>query len=59
MPGSEREDLVRNLVDALSRCEGHIQERMVAHLSRCDADFGRRVARGSGRRRRRSRPSRG
>jgi catalase len=48
MPDWEREDLVLNLVDLLGRCERHIQERMVDHLTRCDADYGRRVAEGLG-----------
>ena len=46
MPVEEREDLVFNMVDFLGQCEGHIQERMVDHFSRCDPDFGRRVAEG-------------
>ncbi len=48
MPDWEREDLVLNLTDALSQCERHIQERMVEHFTRCDPDFGRRIAEGIG-----------
>ena len=48
MPDWERDDLVLNLVDLLGQCERHIQERMVEHLARCDADYGRRVAEGIG-----------
>jgi len=48
MPDDEREDLVFNLVDLLGQCERQIQERMVEHLVRCDADYGRRVAEGIG-----------
>jgi catalase len=48
MPDDEREDLVFNLVDLLGQCERQIQERMVEHLARCDADYGRRVAEGIG-----------
>ena len=48
MPDEEREDLVFNLVDLLGGCERQIQERMVEHLVRCDADYGRRVAEGIG-----------
>lgn len=48
MPAWERDDLVLNLVDLLGQCERQIQERMVDHLVRCDADYGRRVAEGIG-----------
>jgi catalase len=44
----EREDLILNLTDALNQCERHIQERMVEHFTRCDPEFGRRVAEGIG-----------
>jgi catalase len=44
----EREDLVSNLVDALSQCTLHIQETMVSHFLQADADYGRRVAQGLG-----------
>ncbi len=48
MPGWERDDLVLNLVDLIGQCERHIQDRMVEHFSRCDEEFGRRVADGIG-----------
>ncbi|MEO8246001.1 MAG: catalase [Chloroflexota bacterium] len=46
MPADERDDLVRNLVDLLGMCDPQIQERMVAHLTQCDEEYGRRVAEG-------------
>jgi len=48
MPDWERDDLVLNLVGALGQCDRPIQEAMVAHLTRCDPDYGRRVAEGIG-----------
>ncbi len=48
MPDWEREDLVLNLVTLLGRCEKHIQERMTAHFTKCDPQFGKRVADGLG-----------
>jgi catalase len=48
MPDWEREDLVLNMIDLLGQCERQVQERMVDHLTRCDADYGRRVAEGIG-----------
>jgi catalase len=44
----ERDDLIANLVDALSQCNREIQERMVHHLSQCDTEYGARVAQGIG-----------
>jgi catalase len=44
----ERNDLVNNLVMALSQCREDIQQRMVDHLTRCDAQYGGRVAQGLG-----------
>jgi catalase len=49
MPDEEREDLVLNLVTMLGQCEEAVQERMLEHLGRCDADYGARVAAGLGR----------
>ncbi|MGI8639965.1 MAG: catalase-related domain-containing protein, partial [Pyrinomonadaceae bacterium] len=43
---SERDDLVFNLVDALSQCNKDIQNRMIDHLTKCDAEYGQRVADG-------------
>jgi catalase len=48
MPDWEREDLVLNMITLLGECEVHIQERMVEHFARCDADYGARVAQGLG-----------
>jgi catalase len=48
MPDWEREDLILNLTNLLSQCEKPIQEKMVAHFTKCNKDFGRRVAEGIG-----------
>lgn len=45
----ERDDLVNNLTGALKQCNPEIQERMIALLTKCDEDYGRRVAEGIGR----------
>jgi len=45
----ERDDLVNNLVSALKQCNPDIQERMITLLTRCDEDYGTRVAKGLGR----------
>ncbi len=42
----ERDDLVFNLVDALSQCNKDIQERMIGLLRQCDEEYGQRVADG-------------
>ncbi|HLM03462.1 MAG TPA: catalase [Pyrinomonadaceae bacterium] len=42
----EREELIKNLVDAISQCDGDIQERMVGYFTQADEDYGRRVAQG-------------
>ncbi|HEX8071423.1 MAG TPA: catalase [Pyrinomonadaceae bacterium] len=44
----ERDELIRNLSAALAQCDRGIQERMIGHLTRCDEDYGRRVAEGLG-----------
>jgi len=44
----EQDDLVANLVDALSQCDRPIQERMVWHLFLCEDEYGRRVGEGLG-----------
>jgi catalase len=44
----EQEDLVANLVGALSQCDRAIQERMVWHLFLCEDEYGRRVGEGLG-----------
>ncbi|MEK3883103.1 catalase [Paenibacillus sp. PL2-23] len=42
----ERDELIANLVDALSGCTPFIQERMLHHFTEADPDYGRRVAEG-------------
>lgn len=42
----ERDELINNLVDALSMCKIDIRERMIRHFTEADADYGRRVAEG-------------
>ncbi len=44
----EKDDLVANLVDALSKCERHIQERMVWHFFMVEDELGQRVGEGIG-----------
>ncbi|MEP6461874.1 MAG: catalase [Frankiaceae bacterium] len=44
----ERDDLVLNLTTLLSECDRQIQERMVAHFTKCDTECGRRVGSGLG-----------
>jgi catalase len=44
----ERDDLVANLVGALSQCDRPIQERMVWHLLLCEDELGLRVGEGIG-----------
>jgi catalase len=44
----ETDDLVANLVDALSQCDRPIQERMVWHWYMCDDELGQRVGDGIG-----------
>ncbi|HEV2819631.1 MAG TPA: catalase [Solirubrobacteraceae bacterium] len=44
----EREELVSNLVDAMSQCDRPIQERMVWHLLMCEDELGLRVGEGVG-----------
>jgi catalase len=42
----ERDELISNLVSNLKQCNQDIQQRMVDHLTQCDANYGRRVAEG-------------
>lgn len=42
----EREELIRNLVDALKDCLPEIQQRMVGHFTLADECYGRRVVQG-------------
>jgi catalase len=44
----EKDDLVANLVGALSKCERHIQERMVWHFFMVEDELGQRVGEGIG-----------
>jgi catalase len=46
---AERDELVRNLVSALSECDEAVQAHMVEHFLACDTEYGRRVAIGLGR----------
>ncbi|GAA3725344.1 catalase [Streptomyces tremellae] len=39
----ERDDLVRNLADALARCDRVVRERMLWHLFMAEDEYGRRV----------------
>jgi len=42
----ERDDLILNLVRELKKCNPDIQERMVAHFTQCDPEYGARVQAG-------------
>ena len=44
----ERDDLVANLIDALTQCDRPIQERMLWHLYMCEDELGARVGEGIG-----------
>jgi len=44
MPQWERDDLLLNFTDAFKQCDKHIAERMVAHLTKCDEEFGKQLA---------------
>jgi catalase len=44
----EKDDLVENLVGALTQCNRDIQERMVWHLFMCEDELGQRVGDGLG-----------
>jgi catalase len=44
----EKDDLVTNLVGALSQCRREIQERMVWHFFMCEDELGQRVGEGVG-----------
>jgi len=48
MPAAEREDLVLNLGGLLRQCDAAIRDKMIWHFIQCDAEFGARVAEGSG-----------
>jgi catalase len=42
----EREDLIKNLVNALAPAQKHIQDKMIDLFTKCDPEYGRRVAEG-------------
>jgi catalase len=42
----EREDLITNLVNTLKSANKVIQEKMIENFTKCDPDYGRRVAEG-------------
>ncbi len=42
----ERNDLILNLVNTLKPCQKHIQDKMIELFTKCDTDYGRRVAEG-------------
>lgn len=42
----EKDDLIKNLVDVLSVCRPHIQEKMIEYFTEADEEYGRRVAEG-------------
>lgn len=42
----EKDDLINNLVDAISGAVPAVQQRMVELFTQCDAEYGRRVAEG-------------
>ncbi|MFC4545937.1 catalase [Paenactinomyces guangxiensis] len=44
--GFERDDLILNLVNSLKTCRPRIQEKMIEMFTKCDEDYGRRVAEG-------------
>lgn len=39
----ERDELIKNLAEALAICDKRIQDAMVAHFTQADEDYGRRV----------------
>lgn len=40
----EKEELINNLTEALKVCKPHIQEQMIAHFSKADVEYGKRLA---------------
>ncbi len=42
----ERDELIKNLSDALSICDSRIQEAMINHFTQADEEYGRRVKEG-------------
>ncbi|AZN38725.1 catalase [Paenibacillus albus] len=43
---TEQDELIGNLVGALSGCKNDIRERMISYFTQADADYGRRVSEG-------------
>ncbi|MFC3342568.1 catalase [Paenibacillus abyssi] len=46
LEGWERDELISNLVGALSQCRKQIQDIMIERFTQCDPDYGKRVAEG-------------
>src|SRR5690625_5163086 len=42
----ERDELIKNLSEALAVCDPRIQEAMIEHFTQADEDYGRRVKEG-------------
>jgi catalase len=42
----EREDLIKNLVNTMAPAEQHVKDKMVEMFTKCDPEYGRRVAEG-------------
>ena len=42
----EREDLIINLVNSLKSANKVVQDKMIENFTKCDPDYGRRVAEG-------------
>lgn len=42
----ERDELIKNLSDALAVCDPRIQTAMIEHFTQADEDYGRRVSEG-------------
>ena len=42
----EQDELISNLSDALVQCNQEIRDKMIEHLTKCDKDYGERVAKG-------------
>ena len=42
----ERDELIKNLSEALAVCDKRIQEAMIEHFTQADQDYGRRVKEG-------------
>jgi catalase len=49
MNESQKQQLISNIVGGLAQANPSIQQRMIAHFSQCDTDYGQRIARALGR----------